>query len=436
MWQRSYLQKLKRDIDLWIERGWVTPANAEAILAEASATPETRRTPAVLAILGAVLIGFAAMSFVAANWAELSKLVKLLLIGTAMVAAYGAAWETDRRGHPAFAQAAVLAGLCIFGAGIMLVAQIYHIQTDDPGGVLAWCIAALAAATILPSRPALALGLLLACVWSGFALSLHPEIPHLGFFLPWAFALVLIVRFSWVTGFHLWILTGYAWLAFNVYAIGSWMGVGPAAIAALVVVDAIGLWLAALALYKRFPRFADVAEDYGIVVSFAVFWMLHVIPVSEAKGTNGLWATFAAVMTLGVLAIGVFALIRQNLEGRHAAALTGMTIAALAYPVLLHSMGPAIDWLYSAIFLALAVWLVSYGTARHSRFLVNGGFAAFAAEVLYLYFDTLGTMLDTAAFFLIGGILLIAGSLFFERLRRRMVKAASEDTGQEEGAAS
>ena len=429
MWQRSYLQRLKRDIDLWIERGWVTPANAEAILEEAAQTPDTRRTPAVLAILGAVLIGFAAMSFVAANWADLSKLTKLVLIGAAMIAAYGAAWETDRRGHPAFAQAALLSGLCIFGAGIMLVAQIYHIQTDDPGGILAWCVAALAAAAILPSRPALALGMLLAIVWSGFALSLHQKIPHLGFFLPWAFALILIVRFSWVTGFHLWILTGYAWLAFNAYAIGNWMDVGPAAIASLVVVDAIGLWLAALALHNRLPRFADVAEDYGIVVAFAVFWMLHVIPASQAMGTNSLWAIFAIVMALGVLAIGVAALMQRNLEGRHAAALAGMTIAALAYPLLLHDMGPAIDWLYSAIFLALAVWLVSYGTTRHSSFLVNGGFAAFAAEVLYLYFDTLGTMLDTAAFFLIGGILLIAGSLFFERLRRRMVKAASQEEG-------
>ncbi|NIJ40192.1 putative membrane protein [Parvibaculum indicum] len=432
MWQRSYLQRLKRDIDLWIERGWVTPANAEAILEEASRTPDTRRTPAILAILGAVLIGFAAMSFVAANWAELSKLTKLALIGTGLVAAYGVAWQTDRRGHPAFAQAALLTGLCLFGAAIMLIAQIYHIQTDDPGGVLAWCIAALAAAAILPSRPALALGMLLAAVWSGFAHSLYPQIPHLGFFLPWLFALALTLRFSWVAGFHLWIVTGYAWLALNAGPIGDWMGVGPAAIAALVVLDAIGLWLAALALRSRLPRFADVAEDYGIVVAFAVFWILHVIPANEAGTVNGLWIGVALAMALTVLAIGAAALARHRLEARHAVAIGGMSLAALAYPPLMHVMGPAIEWIYSAAFLALSVWLVSYGTSRHSRFLVNGAFAAFAAEVLYLYFATLGTMLDTAAFFLIGGLLLIAGSLFFERLRRRMVKAASE----EEGAAS
>ena len=68
MWQRAYLYRLKRDIDLWIERGWVTPANAEAILKQAEEKPSARRMPAILAILGAVLIGFAVMSFVAANW--------------------------------------------------------------------------------------------------------------------------------------------------------------------------------------------------------------------------------------------------------------------------------------------------------------------------------------------------------------------------------
>jgi len=87
MWQRAYLHRLKSDIDLWIERGWVTPASAEAILKSAEDRPSTRRMPAILAMLGAVLIGFAVMSFVAANWAEISKLVKLVMIFGAMWAA-------------------------------------------------------------------------------------------------------------------------------------------------------------------------------------------------------------------------------------------------------------------------------------------------------------------------------------------------------------
>lgn len=60
---------------------------------------------------------------------------------------------------------------------------------------------------------------------------------------------------------------------------------------------------------------------------------------------------------------------------------------------------------------------------------MNAGFIAFGVEVLWLYFETLNTLLDTALFFALGGILLIVGAFVMERMRRRLVKQA-------EGAAS
>ncbi|HEX7775181.1 MAG TPA: DUF2157 domain-containing protein, partial [Parvibaculum sp.] len=116
MWQRAYLLRLKQDIEFWIERGWLTPENAQAILAASGGEATTRRIPQILSLLGAVLIGFAAMSFVAANWSELSKLLKLVLLFGAMWAAYGTAFILERREHPAYAQAAVVGGLALFGA--------------------------------------------------------------------------------------------------------------------------------------------------------------------------------------------------------------------------------------------------------------------------------------------------------------------------------
>ncbi|HCX69533.1 MAG TPA: hypothetical protein DHK64_18950 [Rhodobiaceae bacterium] len=84
-------------------------------------------------------------------------------------------------------------------------------------------------------------------------------------------------------------------------------------------------------------------------------------------------------------------------------------------------------WIYAALFLALSAWLVSYGMSRDSRFAVNFAFVAFGAEVLYLYFETMGTLLDTALFFALGGVLLIAGSLVMERMRRRIVNQVEGD---------
>lgn len=430
MWQRAYLQRLKRDLDLWIERGWVTAANAEAILQSASGPASARRMPAILAILGAVLIGFAVMSFVAANWAEIPKLVKLAMIFGAMWAAYIAAFILQKRDHPAFAQAAVLIGLALFGAGIMLVAQIYHIVTDDPAGVLAWCIAALATAWLLPSRPALALGILLAVVWTYFVAQMNGASPHWAFWLPWGAAILLSLRLSWAPGLHLSLIAGFIWQAMNAEAIVDTHDVAEMQLATIFLLEGLALWLAAILLAERGPRFAAIVEAYGIVVAFVLFWVFQMDPGDNRIATTATGSVLLSLASAGLAVLAFFCVTRQKLEARHVAGIAALALLALVFPLVKSASPDLIPWAYAAAFLALSAWLVSYGTGRGSRFAVNLGFVAFAAEVLYLYFETLGDLLGTALFFALGGVLLIVGSFVMERMRRRLVKATGEGDRQ------
>lgn len=426
MWQRVYLQRLKHDLDLWIERGWVTAANAEAILQSAAEPAATRRMPAILAILGAVLIGFAVMSFVAANWAEIPKLAKLVMIFGAMWAAYGAAFILQRRGHPAFAQAALLIGLGLFGGGIMLIAQIYHIVTDDPAGVLAWCMAALASAWLLSSRPALALGILLAVVWTWFVTQQAGDTPHWTFWLAWVAALVLSLRLAWAPGLHLSLIAGFIWQGMNAEAIIHSYGIGETQLVTIILLEALALWVAAIVFAARGPRFASIVEGYGIVVAFAIFWIFQLAPADDNLPTSVVGSVVLAVFAALVAVLAALAVTRQLLDLRDLAGIAALALLALVFPLLRSGSPDLVPWLYAGAFLALAAWLVSYGTGRNRRLAVNLGFIAFAVEVLYLYFETLGDLLDTALFFALGGILLIVGSLVMERMRRRFVKAASD----------
>lgn len=336
MWQRAYLTRLKRDLDLWIERGWVTAANADAILASASEPgASTRRLPAILAILGAVLIGFAVMSFVAANWQDISKLAKLVLIFGAMWASYVAAFVLDRRGHPNFAQAAVLIGLGLFGGGIMLIAQIYHIKAEDPGGVLAWCIAALTTAWLLPSRPALALGILLAVVWTWFAVQMNDQTPHWTFWFAWAAAVALALRLSWTPALHLALIAGFVWQAINAEIIIGVTGIAPSQFAVLVVLEALALWVAALTFSREGIRLGSVAEAYGIVVAFALVAFFQTDPGANDRATDGpaglmLIAAAAALLA----ALGALAVMRGKLPVRHLAGVGALAALAIAYPFL------------------------------------------------------------------------------------------------------
>ncbi len=427
MWQRVYLQHLKRDLELWIERGWVTPQNAEAILASASGEASVRRIPQLLALFGAVLIGFAAMSFVAANWAELSKLTKLVLLMSAMWAAYGTAFVLDRRGHSAFAQVAIVGGLALFGANIMLIAQIYHVNTDNPDWVLLWCLVSLASAWALPSRPALGLTFLLASLWS-YSVTPGEGHVHWGFFLPWAASLALALRLNWLSGLHLTILTACAWAAFSIYPLSAALGCGWNEIMAVYLLVSALLWVGSFNVSATSMRFGSTMEAYGIVLSFGLFWVLQAMPPEHH--VSGSWIAVIAVGTAAVAAFLFREWEAKRLSPRDAAGFAALAGFGAIYAGFAAAAPALVPWLYASLFIALSVWLVAYGSSQRSRFALNAGFAAFAGEVLYLYFETLGTLLDTAAFFALGGMMLIAGAYALARVRKRVVNAVDKGSAE------
>src|SRR5689334_2331564 len=160
-----YARRLDRDLARWREQGWISPDGEAAIRRDVASRSRGLELAPVLGILGAVLIGFGAMSFVAAHWNEMPRLLRLSLIFGGLFGAYGLAGFLFDRKHPAFAHAAILVGVSLFGAGIMLIAQMFHISGHAPDAVLTWALGALLAGLVLRSNPALALAMLLVGLW-------------------------------------------------------------------------------------------------------------------------------------------------------------------------------------------------------------------------------------------------------------------------------
>ncbi|MGV8997897.1 MAG: DUF2157 domain-containing protein [Parvibaculaceae bacterium] len=422
MWQTIYLKRLAQDLEKWVERGWVTPANAQAILTDANGGAGARHVPQILAIMGAVLVGFAVMSFVAANWSDIPKIIRLLMIFSAMWIAWGAAFVADRKGHKSYAEAGVIAGLAMFGANIMLIGQIYHVSSSSPEWVFLWSLVALAAAWSLPSRAALATTYLLAMLWVVWAFEGHEQISW-AFFIPWVLATWLTVRLSWRAGLHLAMLTLWVWAGVNAEALQALAGCGTSSLIALFALVALVQWVLGLRLSSTSVRFGSLLENYGMLIAFAAVATFQLDDNYANAGV--LWYALAlvALAAIGALAFGEVA--ARRLSMRDYGGLAALGFGTLAYPFIAqhHGLAPLV---YGALMLALSVWLVAYGTARNHRFAINGGLFAFTAECLYLYFQTLGSYLNTAAFFAIGGVLLIAGSLILPKLRRRLVASTQE----------
>ena len=75
-----YRHRVERDLARWQTAGWVNEAGATAIRTDLQSRASPFGVAPIFAILGAVLFGFAVMSFVAAHWTAMSKLARLALL--------------------------------------------------------------------------------------------------------------------------------------------------------------------------------------------------------------------------------------------------------------------------------------------------------------------------------------------------------------------
>jgi len=224
-----HIRWLRGEISRWSSAGLVTPEQAERLLGRYPEPPDGGSWGRLLfAGAGAVVIGLGVILLFAYNWEALPKGAKLAVVFLALGGAHaGGLARRARTGETGAAvETAHLLGTMLFGAGIWLVAQIYHIEEHYPTGFLVWALGALALAWALDSVPQ---GLLAAGLLGGWSTT-----EAFGFRAPefWAVPLVLAG------------LGPLAWrrrsvvLATAVLAMGQW----------LLVVNLVALGAGALAL--------------------------------------------------------------------------------------------------------------------------------------------------------------------------------------------
>ena len=362
----GYQRRLKRDIGRWRAQGWVTPEGERAILADASGRG-VALAPA-LAMLGAVLIAFAAMSFVAANWQDIPKFVRLGLLTAGLWGAYGASGAFFKRGHDAIGHAALLLGCGLFGANIMLIAQMYHMEGNPPDAVLTWCLGTLLAGVLMRSTPALALAMALVVLWSGWESSLVRGV-HWPFLLGWAAVTGGFVLARWRYGVHLSAIT----LAGFVVTLGFQLGDGHNHWIGLLfgIAAAAAGWAAA----QQWPLFHDettTVMGYGLATVFAALFIFQFVEPS----------TVGSLIPLAVLS------------------------------------------------LALSLAAIAWGTRSGNPDLLRLGYAGFAVEVLSIYFRTIGSLLGSSVFFLLTGIVVIVLAWLAWKLHARTQGMTSTVEGE------
>ncbi|MFW5661997.1 MAG: DUF2157 domain-containing protein, partial [Oceanicaulis sp.] len=292
----GYRKRLHADLDRWIANGLVPAENRTAILADIAPARAGWSASGAVALLGAVLLAFAAISFVAANWDAIPRLGRFALIIAALWASFLASGAAFARNNPVVGHALAVLGAAVFGAAIALTAQTFNISAFRNTGVLIWAGGALAVAAVTPSRPVLILAALLGAFWAGSE-AFNPMTPaHVWSYGPlWLATAALAWRLRSAVTLNLLGLAGLVWGAhllhettqdsladmqrFAVFALAT----GAAAMGSALMRDrrifgagVLSAWFAAAALAAGFAlqnsgdSDADIPAAYWVAVTAAV----------------------------------------------------------------------------------------------------------------------------------------------------------------------
>lgn len=361
---RSYRKRVERDLLRWREAGWLTAEGEAAIRSDLARGAHNLGLASVLAILAAALIGFAVMSFIAANWQEMPRLLRIGMLVAALWMSYGGAMLMARRNMMAFAHAAILLAVAIFGASVMLVSQMYHMDGSPAGFVLVWAAGSFLAGVVLRSNPALAFTMVLVVVW-GVMEALRLERVFWPFLLPWALVSAAFYWQRWRPGLH---LSGIALSGFLI-SLGYRLFDGNAH--GLVVGLGLGIALAAFAGERFKPALSSLWQgilNYGFVIGFAGLLALQFVEEPELD----------TLILLGLIALT-------------------LAIAAIAWGLNSANRG--------------TLWL---------------GYIAFSVEILAIYWKTVGTLLNTSVFFLVAGLIVAGLAALAYRIHGRRTGSMEE----------
>jgi uncharacterized membrane protein len=328
---RAFRNRLKRELPRWREEGLVDE-RTEAALFQRYHLGEDGVSVAAATIytLGALLIGAGVLSFVAWNWEDMARPVKLLLLGTALVAAHGIGFWMWRLAEvlPRLGHALTLLGTLIYGASIGLVAQMFHIHSDPAAGWGLWALGATAAAWALLSVPNASVGVVVAAIW-GVAymeeyerlLGLAPYVATLPFF-----GLLYFRRSAW-----LFLLASLAFIVLT--AVSTTKGFDEGFGFALATLACSGALLAfsfepyherearflgvlALVVVAYISSFHEVADEFRHTETDleSYGWLAFVIPLfvgaivllmRHAPKLRGRPVTLAAVCSIPVVLLGL-----------------------------------------------------------------------------------------------------------------------------------
>ena len=424
---------LRNELPLWIREGLVseeTASNLSTTYQLGNLKEESSRLlSAVIFTIGGLLLGGGVISFVAANWDDISTPVKLTILFSALLGFHAVGywlWRSTswrRLGH-----ALIFCGCLVFGANIGLVAQIFNIRGDWYGAFGAWAIGSLAVAWAIRSWIIGVLVLFTSFLWFiGFQDDHHQRAALL---YPFAIAVALI-PLAWIIRSR--VLYAGTWLGI-VIAASVIAGNHGSANQALLAMAAGGLLMWMLGQLHRAAawrkEFANVAAGLGLstLAATAYIWSFHEL------WTNPKLRLMQSLLPLLFLALSIAATLLLFRKERQTQ--SWLIIGVLAAGLLLagaslvnREIPFTIVTNLAAMILAAVLIGISLIDEQRAFFWLGSLYLVLLILSRFLEYET--SLLIKSAAFLGCGVAVILAGVSYEKYLRRKIPSVADNKDKE-----
>lgn len=435
--QREWLEQ---ELPGWVNERIISPQQAEALRARYPQTTSGRSLGMIIfSTLGALIVGLGIILLFAYNWHAIPKFGKLALVIGPLIAAQATGiffYRQERwRG---LGEALCLLGTMLFGAGIWLVAQIYHIEEHFPNAFFLWGLGALTLALIMPSIPQALLATVLLTTWGGMeAIGFRNHQVTASLILLLSLLPLAIIRrsrlllatvipallLSWIfrlSGYHQ--CEGWPIFAF--------------------LLNSSALLIALSFLVRRygdFPESEPIWAFYGWIFFVGILFLVSIPAFSREFFhlhnyilSGAIWAhlLIPAAVSLGAWVLLLLQKTKKQIpfspdDPGSDLLLIPLTVI-LAYVDLLGARYLETRWLiagpFNLVFLALAVAMMARGCRQGILKFIIWGALLLIALMIARFFDLFESLIVRGLIFVLVGCLIFAEGLLYARIKKRQKK--------------
>ena len=310
---------LKSQLDFWCSQGIIDQSQKEKIknlyfwpqeTTPAAAKKSPLRLVTIIEAIGALLIGIGVISLIAFNWQKISSFTKLIIIICVLILTHFGGfflWQKRPRLQRAGLSLIFLANL-LYGAGIWLIAQTYHIHSNFSTGIFLWALGIVPFVYILRSRLNYFLTVALFILWT-LVESISYQKPHLAFLF---ILLIVMIPLAYYlkskAGLVISLITASLWLLINNL---FWFGQNFSIILFLPLCLYAILLILSSPLHLLRQAYSEYRGPYlytGIIILYVTLFLLPFFGVFQQLSTATSFAPlslnfwlFDLVLILGVL---------------------------------------------------------------------------------------------------------------------------------------